>query len=57
VGAPDRAVDAEKQYRVQRAARDYVLRAGANWEQTRFDVVSVLLVLPRIEWIRYAFRI
>ncbi|HEY1343014.1 MAG TPA: YraN family protein [Bryobacteraceae bacterium] len=57
MGAPDRAVDAEKQYRVQRAARDYVLRAGANWEQTRFDVVSVLLVLPRIEWIRYAFRI
>jgi putative endonuclease len=56
-GAPDSAVDAEKQDRVQRAARDYVRRAGAKWEQTRFDIVSVLLVSPlRIEWIRDAFR-
>jgi putative endonuclease len=56
-GTPDRAVDPEKQSRVQRAARDYVRRAGANWEQTRFDIVSVLLVSPpRIEWIRDAFR-
>ncbi|HEY1343015.1 MAG TPA: YraN family protein [Bryobacteraceae bacterium] len=56
-GRPNRAVDAEKQNRVQRAARDYVRHSGANWEQTRFDIVSVLLVSPpRIEWIRDAFR-
>ena len=55
-GAPDRAVDAEKQRRVERAARDYARRAGARWEQTRFDIVSILLEKPpRIEWQRGAW--
>ena len=55
-GPPDRAVDAEKRRRLQLAARDYLRRAGAPQEQTRFDVVSVVLELPpRIDWIRDAF--
>ena len=55
-GAPDRAVDAEKQQRLQVAARDYVRRAGTPPDRTRFDVVSVVLgSTPRIEWVRDAF--
>src|ERR1700727_2754712 len=42
-GSPDRAVDAEKRQRVQLAARDYLRRVGVAQEQTRFDVVSVVL--------------
>jgi putative endonuclease len=56
-GAPDRAVDAEKRERLQRAARDYARRADVEWEKTRFDIVSVVIGKPpRIEWIRDAFR-
>ena len=56
-GAPDRAVDAEKRERVNRAARDYARRAGVEWEKTRFDIVGILLGKPpRIEWIRDAWR-
>ncbi len=55
-GAPSRAVDPEKQQRLQLAARDFVRRAGTPPECTRFDVVSVVLErAPRIEWIRDAF--
>jgi len=56
-GTPDRAVDAEKQERVRRAARDYARRAGVEWDSTRFDIVSVLLAPVRIEWNRNAFRL
>jgi len=57
-GEPERAVDAEKQQHVRRAARDYARRAGVEWERVRFDIVSVVLdERPvRIEWIRDAFR-
>ena len=56
-GEPERAVDAEKQEHVRRAARDYARRAGVEWERVRFDIVSVVLEKPvRIEWIRDAFR-
>jgi putative endonuclease len=56
-GAPDRAVDAEKRERVNRAARDYARRAGVVWEKTRFDILGILLEKPpRIEWIRDAWR-
>jgi len=55
-GAPETAVDAEKRTRVARAAREYARRAGIDWNQTRFDVVSVILSRPpRIEWQRDAF--
>lgn len=55
-GTPDRAVDAEKQKHLNRAARDYARRAGVEWEQTRFDIVGVVLSTPpKIEWIQDAF--
>src|SRR5271166_4099740 len=55
-GAPEGAVDAEKQHRVMTAARDYARRAEIPWEKTRFDIVSVVLGrTPRIEWLRGAF--
>jgi putative endonuclease len=56
-GTPDRAVDPEKQSRVERAARDYARRAKVDWERTRFDIVAVVLGNPpRIEWMRDAWR-
>lgn len=55
-GPPEAAVDAEKREHLGRAARDYARRAGVAWEDTRFDIVSVLLrEPPRIEWIRDAW--
>ncbi len=45
-GAPDRAVDAQKQQDLERAARDYARRAGVEWDKVRFDTVSVLLGKP-----------
>ena len=55
-GAPDRAVDVEKQEALHRAARDYARRAGVEWDRTRFDIVSVVLEKPvRIDWLQDAF--
>ena len=45
-GNPDRAIDQEKQKHIVRAARAYVRRAGINWDQVRFDVVSVIFSEP-----------
>jgi len=56
-GAPERAVDTEKQRRLQAAARDYIRRSAIAREHARFDIVSVVLgAKPEIEWIRDAFR-
>jgi len=57
-GDPERAVDEEKQKHVRRAARDYARRAGVEWGNVRFDIVSVVLgrQVVRYEWIRDAFR-
>lgn len=55
-GEPERAVDAEKQLNLTRAARDYARRAGVEWQKVRFDVVAVILSPRRIEWLRDAFR-
>ena len=56
-GEPERAVDKEKQQRLERAGRDYARRAGVDFQNTRFDIVSVVLGRPtRIDWIRDAFR-
>jgi putative endonuclease len=41
-GAPDRAVGIEKQRHMVRAALDYARRAGIDWQQIRFDIVSVV---------------
>ncbi len=55
-GAPERAVDREKEGYLRHAARDYARRAGVDWPMVRFDIVSVILGdPPRVEWIRDAF--
>ena len=55
-GPPESAVDAEKRGRVELAARDYARRAEIPWQDTRFDIVSIVLErTPRIEWLRDAF--
>jgi len=56
-GAPERAVDREKQARIRRAAREYARRAGVDWSKTRFDIVSVLAAggRPQIQWLQDAF--
>jgi len=45
-GAPDRAIDPEKQKKIIRAARSYVARAGANWNEVRFDTISIVFTTP-----------
>ena len=56
-GAPETAVDPEKQAYVERVARDYARRAGVDWSSVRFDVVSILLTQPpEIRLFRDAFR-
>lgn len=42
-GAPDRAIGIEKQRHMVRAALDYARRADIDWQQIRFDIVSVVL--------------
>jgi putative endonuclease len=55
-GAPERAVDLEKERFLRHAARDYARRAGVEWNRVRFDIVSVVLSRPpQIEWIQDAF--
>jgi len=45
-GSPDRAIDQEKQKHIVRAARAYVNRAGIEWNQVRFDTISVVFTDP-----------
>ena len=45
-GAPDRAIDPEKQKNIVRVARSYAARAGVNWDRVRFDVVSIVFTTP-----------
>jgi putative endonuclease len=57
-GTPDRAVGQQKEDEVRRAAREYVRRSGASWDQARFDLVNIVLTdPPSIQWIRDAFRV
>jgi putative endonuclease len=56
-GEPDRAVDLDKRDHLRRAAREYLRRADIDWQQSRFDIVSIVLERPqRIEWFQDAFR-
>ena len=56
-GPPDAAVDAEKRYRLGRAAAEYARRVNVPLADARFDTVSVVLgKKPAIEWRREAFR-
>ena len=41
-GPPDRAVDAEKQEHIFRAAGEYLRRAELPWSMARFDIVSIV---------------
>jgi putative endonuclease len=56
-GTPADAVDSEKQSFIERAARDYARRRQMDWEQVRFDVVSVVLGNPpQVELLKDAFH-
>lgn len=55
-GSPERAVGSEKEKKLIRAARSYLLRAGADWSQARFDVITVVATKrPSISHYRDAF--
>jgi putative endonuclease len=41
-GAPERAVDPEKQRHLIRVAREYARKTHTPWERVRFDVVSIV---------------
>lgn len=45
-GAPDRAIDQDKQKHIVRAARAFATRAGVDWGQVRFDTISVVFTNP-----------
>ena|SRR5689334_7338446 len=56
-GAPERAVDREKQRHLIRVAREYARRTETPWERVRFDVVSIVMGKPPvISVLRSAFR-
>jgi len=55
-GSPQRAIGADKEKDLRRAAREYLRRAGVPREQARFDLVNIVLSQPpEIEWIQDAF--
>jgi putative endonuclease len=45
-GAPERAMDANKQKNIVRGARAYATRAAIDWSRVRFDVISVVFTKP-----------
>jgi len=45
-GAPDRAIDPEKQRRIMLAARHYASHTGTDWDQVRFDIISIVFGDP-----------
>jgi putative endonuclease len=45
-GAPDRAIDPEKQHRIMLAARHYASRTDTAWDHVRFDIVSIVFGKP-----------
>ncbi len=45
-GSPERAIGSEKQKHVVRAARSYTTRAGIEWNQVRFDTISIVFTQP-----------
>jgi putative endonuclease len=47
-GAPERAVDPEKERKIVRAARSYTLKSGADWAQVRFDIISIVIAKPPV---------
>lgn len=56
-GQPEDAVDQDKRSHLIRVARAYLRGAGATWQQSRFDIISVTSGdSPSIHHIRDAFR-
>ena len=56
-GAPERAVDPEKQRHLIRVGREYARKTDTAWEHVRFDVVSIVMGdKPAITLLRSAFR-
>jgi putative endonuclease len=54
---PERAVGAEKQRHIVRAAREYALRAEIPWSRVRFDVIAVVYTEPiTVRHLADAFR-
>lgn len=45
-GAPERAIDEKKHKNIVRGARAYATRGGIDWNQVRFDVISVVFSDP-----------
>lgn len=57
-GNPGRAVGADKERDLRRAAGEYLRRCGVAAEHARFDLVNIILAKPaRIEWIKDAFPV
>jgi putative endonuclease len=44
--APERAIDDEKERHILKAAKAFATRCGADWENVRFDIVSIVLDDP-----------
>ena len=42
-GPPDRGIDREKQFRIMKAAAEYLRRADIPDERARFDIINVIL--------------
>lgn len=56
-GAPERAVDPEKQRHLIRVGREYARKTDTAWDHVRFDVVSIVMEEPPvITLLRGAFR-
>jgi len=56
-GAPERAVNPEKQRHLIRVAHEYARKTDTPWERVRFDVVSIVLgEKPEITLLRGAFH-
>jgi putative endonuclease len=47
-GGPERAIGPEKQRKIIRTARNYVLKSNADWSLVRFDIVTVMLADPPV---------
>ena len=57
-GSPGRAMGADKEKDLRRAAAEYLRRSGTPREQARFDLVNIILRRPpEIEWIKDAFPV
>ncbi len=56
-GAPEGAVNPEKQRHLIRVGREYARKTETPWERVRFDVVSIVMgEPPAITLMRRAFR-